>query len=770
MTVTLLIQYGALEYFIHDVETVGLTLEGVFDRIFFWTNVDAHLFVGKIPKLQGVIPLYADVIDILNDDDLKMVLNIYTDMGNKVVELKFKMEMPDSIQPETSNIVRLGVKEIENVAHHGIQKPNGSHTTLEIPIVAQPGVEEEVQQEFHVNENDSMLSSEIEKEVPCNETEDDSAEDSEDDLSDYKSSDGEKFQGLSDVDEAHTNGMRMLSDEIVGNYFHQSEGNIDELEVGMTFDDVDHFRMVVKNFSIQEDFPLERVKNERSRVTLKCQREGCTWRIHASPVGADKKTYQIKSYNANHTCDPFGDGCKEASATWIANKMKDDFESNPLTDVNTLGMNLKKRHGVSVSSWKLYRARQKAMDLVSGDHKESYAKIPNYIAALRKIDVNIFIGLKCDGLDISNPLSHCRFERQADPLHYVHPYFTRSAYLKTYEGKIPTMQDKIHWPSVEHPLILPPLKMRGKDQKGKTKQNNKGRPFVNRRREADEPAKKAKRSTVIHCRKCKKINHNWRTCPQRPENQEKNKKKRKKASGLLEHRFSQKMTVESFCSFCIMLKQGIFHHKALFNFARKINGHKDSGNPTLLGNLFLDRNIINPWPLKATIQCRIASSIVTKKKTSLLKVSKIKSKLDEKAEGLSDDDGLCPVDCVREFQTDEEFLGILKKAKESNALVVVDFYRTSCGSCKYIEQGFAKLCKGSGNQDAPVVFLKHNVIDEYDEQSEVADRLRIKTVPLFHFYKNGVLLEAFPTRDKERILEAIRKYTASASQEVESVS
>jgi len=52
------------------------------------------------------------------------------------------------------------------------------------------------------------------------------------------------------------------------------------------------------------------------------------------------------------------------------------------------------------------------------------------------------------------------------------------------------------------------------------------------------------------------------------------------------------------------------------------------------------------------------------------------------------------------------------------------------------------------------------VIDEYDEQSEVADRLRIKIVPLFHFYKDGELVESFATRDKERIIAAIRKYTS----------
>ncbi|XP_073103942.1 uncharacterized protein [Elaeis guineensis] len=101
--------------------------------------------------------------------------------------------------------------------------------------------------------------------------------------------------------------------------------------------------------------------------------------------------------------------------------------------------------------------------------------------------------------------------------------------------------------------------------------------------------------------------------------------------------------------------------------------------------------------------------------------------LGEAVDDDEDDAELCPVDCVREFKTEEEFRRILDKAKETGSLVVVDFYRTSCGSCKYIEQGFAKLCKGSGDREADVVFLKHNVIDEYDEQSEVAEQLRIKT-------------------------------------------
>ncbi|KAL6899267.1 hypothetical protein ACP4OV_005925 [Aristida adscensionis] len=125
-----------------------------------------------------------------------------------------------------------------------------------------------------------------------------------------------------------------------------------------------------------------------------------------------------------------------------------------------------------------------------------------------------------------------------------------------------------------------------------------------------------------------------------------------------------------------------------------------------------------------------------------------------------EDDEVCPVDCVTEFKTDEEFVAHLERGRATGALVVVDFYRTSCGSCKYIERVFVRLCKGSGKDGSPVVFLKHNVIDEYDELSEVAERLRIKVVPLFQFYKDGEMVESFATRDKDRIIAAIRKYTS----------
>ena len=63
-----------------------------------------------------------------------------------------------------------------------------------------------------------------------------------------------------------------------------------------------------------------------------------------------------------------------------------------------------------------------------------------------------------------------------------------------------------------------------------------------------------------------------------------------------------------------------------------------------------------------------------------------------------------------------------------SSLVVVDFFKTSCGSCKYIMPGYERICKSIHEQttNPDVVFLKHNVFDdEEEEKTDLSRRLRI---------------------------------------------
>jgi hypothetical protein len=151
-----------------------------------------------------------------------------------------------------------------------------------------------------------------------------------------------------------------------------------------------------------------------------------------------------------------------------------------------------------------------------------------------------------------------------------------------------------------------------------------------------------------------------------------------------------------------MQRQNIHYCKAYFGFGRNSNGQLDCRVPCIVPSFLHVRSQVR--------LCLIREKIPSLIKTSdTFRAERIRVTELNQGEVSDEDDDLCPAECVKEFKTDEEFSGILEKAKEMGSLVVVDFYRTSCGSCKYIEQGFVKLCKGSGDQEAAVIFLKHNV-------------------------------------------------------------
>ncbi|KAI9182004.1 hypothetical protein LWI28_020981 [Acer negundo] len=73
------------------------------------------------------------------------------------------------------------------------------------------------------------------------------------------------------------------------------------LEVGQLFKDLYHFRQVLRDFVVQEGFRLQRIKKDRNRYTTLCAFEGCSWRIHASPI-EDKTTFMIKTLQDRRCC------------------------------------------------------------------------------------------------------------------------------------------------------------------------------------------------------------------------------------------------------------------------------------------------------------------------------------------------------------------------------------------------------------------------------------------------------------------------------------
>eukprot|EP00803_Ostreobium_quekettii_P011667 evm.model.scf_682EXC.7 EVM.evm.TU.scf_682EXC.7 scf_682EXC:35645-39268(-) len=85
--------------------------------------------------------------------------------------------------------------------------------------------------------------------------------------------------------------------------------------------------------------------------------------------------------------------------------------------------------------------------------------------------------------------------------------------------------------------------------------------------------------------------------------------------------------------------------------------------------------------------------------------------------------------------------------KAGNSVVVIFFYSKSCGACKQILDSCSRLCSQSQQERANVVFLKHNVYNDFDSPTDVVRMYGIRTVPSFGFFSGGALVRHVRMRD-----------------------
>ncbi|KAL0404131.1 UNVERIFIED_CONTAM: hypothetical protein Sradi_2053900 [Sesamum radiatum] len=175
--------------------------------------------------------------------------------------------------------------------------------------------------------------------------------------------------------------------------FPNATGRKIVFEKGMIFTDVNAFRDALREFVTKEGFRMKRYRNETQRVTAGCDLKGCSWRIHASPLG-DGVTFQIKTYFSVHTCIR-SDNTKEASAKWMALKLVNVLRDNISMDVKVIRTELKK-FGINPPYMQIYRARKKALEEIDGGHANSFAKLPYYAHMVSVTNEGSIATLQCD--------------------------------------------------------------------------------------------------------------------------------------------------------------------------------------------------------------------------------------------------------------------------------------------------------------------------------------------------------------------------------------
>lgn len=156
--------------------------------------------------MEGFIPGSEETIIINNDEDMQTFFYMYTSIGDRTIHIRLSLLQANSVV-------------------------GGDHN------------------------EESYMSDNASKECDWNDEEKNSGDelsnyDSENDLDCLKNNDSEN-------DDIQT--YSVMSDEILANYFKETDLGSLELKQGQTFDNVDHFRKIVKEYAIQEDFPLKRI-------------------------------------------------------------------------------------------------------------------------------------------------------------------------------------------------------------------------------------------------------------------------------------------------------------------------------------------------------------------------------------------------------------------------------------------------------------------------------------------------------------------------------
>ena len=90
-----------------------------------------------------------------------------------------------------------------------------------------------------------------------------------------------------------------------------------------------------------------------------------------------------------------------------------------------------------------------------------------------------------------------------------------------------------------------------------------------------------------------------------------------------------------------------------------------------------------------------------------------------------------------------------KKLINDTKPCVVDFYADWCGPCKMIAPRFEELSRVHSN----VAFVKVNV----DEAQSIAAHCAIRSMPTFHFYKNGHKVDEMIGADPSGLEQKIKK-------------
>jgi hypothetical protein len=153
--------------------------------------------------------------------------------------------------------------------------------------------------------------------------------------------------------------------------------------VGMAFSCVEDVRRALAAYSIRERRKIKKIKNDQTRLTAICEKEGCPWMLKA---GIDTKRtggFVITAMGQEHNCERVWE-LKALTATFLKQKFMDEFRDNQKMDLATFAAKVQRQYNMCPERWKLGRARKAALLEIHGDEEAQFRQLWDYGQELRR--------------------------------------------------------------------------------------------------------------------------------------------------------------------------------------------------------------------------------------------------------------------------------------------------------------------------------------------------------------------------------------------------
>ncbi|KAM3304759.1 hypothetical protein P3S67_011625 [Capsicum chacoense] len=180
----------------------------------------------------------------------------------------------------------------------------------------------------------------------------------------------------------------------------------------------------MKHYAIRERLQFKVKRSSSSRYYLKCINQRYNWTFRSSSQ-QNSKVFMVKKFVNDHTC-PIADRMlsqQYATSLTITKIVKHNFLNlkSTYTPVEIME-EMRNLYKIRMTYEKAYRAKEKALELVRGSFRESYAKLPAYLYMVNTI----------------NPGSFRRLHKTEDN-HFLYAFVALSTSIRGWRYCMPTI-------------------------------------------------------------------------------------------------------------------------------------------------------------------------------------------------------------------------------------------------------------------------------------------------------------------------------------------